>query len=122
MIGFKDEGVLSSFSFPLHLPLKFNMSDVWGGECSREIGFTLRVGGRGSNINDRRNWDSYLVDGEVKKIMPEQARKMQGFPEDFEFPVSNTQAMKQLGNSVAIDAVTICAKNMINHLSKCITQ
>ncbi len=116
MIGFKNEGVLSNFSFPPKIPLKFNMSNVWEGDCSREIGFTLRVGGRGSNINDRRNWDSYLVDGEVKKIMPEQARKMQGFPETFEFPVANTQAMKQLGNSVAIDAIKACGKAMITHL------
>jgi DNA (cytosine-5)-methyltransferase 1 len=116
MIGFKDEGLPSSFSFPPKIPLKFNMSDVWEGDCSREIGFTLRVGGRGSNINDRRNWDSYLVDNEIKKIMPEQARKMQGFPSHFEFPVANTQAMKQLGNSVAIDAIKICGKTMINHL------
>lgn len=50
------------------------MSDVWNGQCNREIGFTLRVGGRGSNINDRRNWDAYLVDGEVRKIMPQQAK------------------------------------------------
>jgi DNA (cytosine-5)-methyltransferase 1 len=117
MIGFKNEGVLSNFSFPPKKPLKFNMSDVWNGECSREIGFTLRVGGRGSNINDRRNWDSYLVDGKVKKIMPEQARKMQGFPDWFEFPVPNTQAMKQLGNSVAIDAIKACGKAMIKHLN-----
>ena len=121
MIGFKNEGILSSFSFPPKKPLKFNMSDVWNGECSREIGFTLRVGGRGSNINDRRNWDSYLVDGEVKKIMPEQARKMQGFPEWFEFPVPNTQAMKQLGNSVAIDAVKACGKALIEHLKNLTT-
>jgi DNA (cytosine-5)-methyltransferase 1 len=116
MIGFKDKRGLSNFTFPPKIPLKFNMSDVWEGECSREIGFTLRVGGRGSNINDRRNWDSYLVDGEVKKIMPKQARKMQGFPETFEFPVADTQAMKQLGNSVAIDAIKACGKVMITHL------
>ena len=41
------------------------MSDVWEGKCERDIGFTLRVGGRGSSIDDRRNWDSYRVDGEV---------------------------------------------------------
>ncbi len=116
MIGFKNEGLRSSFAFPAKIPLKFNMSDVWKGECSREIGFTLRVGGRGSNIHDRRNWDSYLVEGEVRKIMPKQAKKMQGFPEWFEFPVSNTQAMKQLGNSVAIDAVRMCGKAMIDYL------
>lgn len=116
MIGFKGESVLSNFSFPPQVPLKFNMSDVWGGICSREIGFTLRVGGRGSNIKDRRNWDAYEVDGEVKKIMPEQAKKMQGFPKDFEFPVANTQAMKQLGNSVAIDAIRACGESLIQHL------
>jgi DNA (cytosine-5)-methyltransferase 1 len=117
MIGFKNENGSSNFSFPPKKPLKFNMSDVWNGKCSREIGFTLRVGGRGSNINDRRNWDSYLVDDEVKKIMPEQARKMQGFPDWFEFPVPNTQAMKQLGNSVAIDAIKACGEAMITHLN-----
>jgi len=116
MIGFKDEGVLSNFSFPPKLPLRFNMSDVWGGECSREVGFTLRVGGRGSKITDRRNWDSYLVDGETRKIMPEQARRMQGFPDEFEFPVANTQAMKQLGNSVAVDAIRECAQAMLTHM------
>jgi len=117
MIGFKNEGMLSSFTFPPAIPLRFNMSDVWKGACSREIGFTLRVGGRGSGINDRRNWDSYLVDGEVKKIMPEQAMKMQGFPISFDFPVPNTQAMKQLGNSVAIDAIKACGESMLNHLT-----
>lgn len=116
MIGFRDEGILSGFAFPPHLPLRFNMSEVWNGDCSREIGFTLRVGGRGSNINDRRNWDSYLVNGEVKKLMPEQARKMQGFPDDFIFPVTNTQAMKQLGNSVAVDAIRECGKALVNYL------
>ena len=117
MIGFRDENLLKSFNFPPKIPLKFNMSDVFGGECSREIGFTLRVGGAGSNINDRRNWDSYLVDGEVVKIQPNEALKIQGFPSDFSLPNSRTAAMKQLGNSVAVDAVKACAKSLINHLS-----
>ncbi|AFZ46426.1 DNA-cytosine methyltransferase [Cyanobacterium stanieri PCC 7202] len=116
IIGFRDEGFFKSFNFPSVKPLKFNMSDVWGGKCSREIGFTLRVGGRGSNINDRRNWDSYLVDGEVRQLMPEQGKKMQGFPEHFEFPVSKKEAMKQLGNSVAVDAVRECGKSLLEHL------
>ena len=116
MIGFREEGVLSNFEWPKHRPLRFTMSDVWGGVCSREIGFTLRVGGRGSDINDRRNWDAYIVDGQVKKLMPEQARKMQGFPDDFEFPVPSSQAMKQLGNSVAVDAIRECARAMIMHM------
>ena len=117
MIGFRnDDELFRNFQFPNPIPLKFNMSDVWGGVCDREIGYTLRVGGRGSKIGDRRNWDHYLVDGEVRQIMPEQAKKMQGFPEDFEFPVPKSQAMKQLGNSVAVDAVRICATSLIDYM------
>lgn len=116
MIGFKNDNKPESFEFPKALPLRFNMSDVWGGECSREIGFTIRVGGRGSNIDDRRNWDAYLVDGEVKKLMPEQAKKMQGFPDKFDFPVSYTHAMRQLGNSVAIDAIRECGKTLLEYM------
>jgi DNA (cytosine-5)-methyltransferase 1 len=93
------------------------MSDVWRGKCSKDIGFTLRVGGRGSTISDRRNWDSYLVDGVEKRISPEQGKKMQGFPEDFIFPVSEAQAMKQLGNSVAVPAVQATAGAIIDYLS-----
>ena len=117
IVGFRDESFFKAFNFPPKLPLRFNMSDVWGGNCSREIGFTLRVGGRGSNIGDRRNWDSYLVDGEVKQLTYREARKMQGFPDTFEFPVSPTQAIKQLGNSVAVDAVRAVGKNVIDYMN-----
>jgi DNA (cytosine-5)-methyltransferase 1 len=117
MIGFRDESIMKGFQFPPNKPLKYNMSDVWNGKCSREIGFTLRVGGRGSTINDRRNWDAYYVDGEVKQLGIEQGKKMQGFPNEYEFPVSKTQGIKQLGNSVAIDAVQEVAKQMLRHLN-----
>ena len=116
MVGFRDENVLRGFNFPPKIPLRFNMSDVWGGECSREIGFTVRVGGRGSKIDDRRNWDAYLVNGEVKRLSFKEAQKIQGFPDNYHFPVSATQAMKQLGNSVAIDAVKAVGSNLISYM------
>lgn len=116
MIGFRDEKIMKGFQFPPNKPLKYNMSDVWNGKCNREIGYTLRVGGRGSKIDDRRNWDAYYVNGEVKQLGIEQGKKMQGFPDEYEFPVSKTQGIKQLGNSVAIDAVREVAKQMLRHL------
>ena len=42
---------------------------------------------------------------------------MQGFPDTFEFPVSPTQAIKQLGNSVAVDAVRVVGKNVIDYMN-----
>tara|TARA_B100000073_G_scaffold248047_1_gene208359 strand:- start:786 stop:1727 length:942 start_codon:yes stop_codon:yes gene_type:complete len=106
IIGFpKEHKYPFQFSFPDKQELNISMSDIWGGSCDREIGFTLRVGGRGSNINDRRNWDAYRVDNEIVRLGVEEGKKMMGLPNSFEFPVPKTQAMKQLGNSVAVNAV-----------------
>jgi DNA (cytosine-5)-methyltransferase 1 len=43
---------------------------------------------------------------------------MQGFPDDFEFPVSDNEAMKQLGNSVAVWAIEDYARQIIKTLDK----
>ena len=114
MVGFRDKKI--DFKFPDPVPLKITMSDVWGGKCSRDVGFTLRVGGRGSNINDRRNWDAYLVDGKIRTLSHKEGRRMQGFPDDFEFPVSDRQAIKQLGNSVAVSAIQAVANEILKKL------
>lgn len=114
MIGFRNKKI--PFSFPEKRPLEFTMSDVFGEPVNRDIGFTLRVGGKGSVITDRRNWDSYLVNGKPKRLSSKEGKKMQGFPEDFVFPVSESQAMKQLGNSVAIYAIQDYAQKIIEAL------
>lgn len=114
MIGFRNKKI--PFTFPEKRDLAFTMSDVFGAKVNRDIGFTLRVGGKGSSITDRRNWDSYLVDGKVKRLSPKEGKKMQGFPDNFVFPVTDNQAMKQLGNSVAIYAIQDYAKKIIEAL------
>lgn len=111
MVGFKESSI--EFNFPEPVSLQLTMSDIFGGTVPRDIGFTLRVGGRGSPITDRRNWDSYLVDGEVKRLGVKEGLQLQGFPKDFTFPVSERQAMKQLGNSVAIPVVQAIAKQVL---------
>ena len=119
MIGFLNKEIEFEFPKPLK-ELKYTMSDVLGGTCEKEIGYTLRVGGRGSNIKDRRNWDSYCVNGKVVRIGEKEGLKMQGFPEWFEFPndLSNAQTMKQLGNSVAVPAIQAVAEQIIKTLQK----
>jgi DNA (cytosine-5)-methyltransferase 1 len=115
MIGFKDGS--KSIQMPQKQDLAFTMSDVMKGAVDREIGFTLRVGGKSSPIDDRRNWDGYMVDGEVRRLTPDEGKMMQGFPSDFVFPVSNSVAMKQLGNSVAVWAVEAYAKEILKALN-----
>lgn len=111
MVGFRDPE--TPFQFPAKRELQFNMSDVMKGKVDRAVGFTLRVGGGKSPIDDRRNWDGYIVDGEVRRLTPTEGKKMQGFPDDFDFPVSNSEALKQLGNSVAVNAIQDWAESLI---------
>lgn len=119
MVGFRNKEIDFKFPEPFK-ELKYNMSDIFGGSCDKEIGYTLRVGGRGSKITDRRNWDSYRVNGKVVRLGPKEGLKMQGFPDWFEFPsdLSEVQAMKQLGNSVAVPAIQAVAAEIIKTLNK----
>lgn len=121
MVGFDREHYghdIPEFAFPEPVPLKMTMSDIWGGECNKKVGYTLRVGGRGSGLHDRRNWDAYLVDGIEKRLTPKEGKMMMGLPDDFEFPVSDIQAMKQLGNSVAVNAVAATAEQIMLYLQQ----
>jgi DNA (cytosine-5)-methyltransferase 1 len=116
MVGFKNND--SEFEFPKKRKLKYTMSDVMKGEVDREIGYTLRVGGKRSPIDDRRNWDGYIVNGEVRRLTPSEGKKMQGFPASFKFPVSDSEALKQLGNSVAVPAIQDYASAIVETLEK----
>lgn len=119
MVGFRGETTAkSTFEFPDAEPLTLTMSDIFGKPCNKAIGYTLRVGGRGSGLMDRRNWDTYSVGGEVVRLTSKEGIKMMGLPSHFEFPVSETQAMKQLGNSVAVPAVRATAEKIIKYLDK----
>jgi DNA (cytosine-5)-methyltransferase 1 len=59
-----------------------------------------------------------LVNNKVIRIQPQHALKIQGFPSDFKLPSSRTEAMKQLGNSVAVDAINACASELISHMNR----
>lgn len=109
LIGFRDEEVANRFEAPAKKPLTTSLKDIIPG-VDRDIAFTLRVGGRGSGLHDRRNWDTYSVNGKAVRITKEHGLKIQGFPDGLAFPdgengVTDVQAMKQLGNSVAVPAI-----------------
>lgn len=113
MICFRNDTDFSKFDFPKPIKLTTTMSDIWEGNVQREIGFTIRCGGRGSKISDRRNWDGYIVDGIEKRLSPKEGLKMLGFPKYFKFSVSDNIAMRQLGNSVAIPVIEEIGKEII---------
>jgi len=48
-----------------------------------------------------------------RKLSILESQRLQGFPDDFKFPVSANQAYKQLGNSVAVPVIEAIIKNMM---------
>ena len=47
-----------------------------------------------------------------RKLTPRECARLQGFPESFIIPVSDTQAYKQFGNSVAVPVIRAIAKRV----------
>lgn len=52
----------------------------------------------------------------IRRMTPREWARLQGFPEEYEIKVSDTQAYKQFGNSVAIPAIQATAKDLVNRL------
>jgi DNA (cytosine-5)-methyltransferase 1 len=48
-----------------------------------------------------------------RKLTPRECARLQGFPENYIIPVSDMQAYKQYGNSVAMPVIEALAKNML---------
>ncbi|MGF2769150.1 DNA (cytosine-5-)-methyltransferase [Bacillus cereus] len=53
-------------------------------------------------------------DKNPRKLTPRECARLQGFPKEFLIPVSDTQAYRQFGNSVAMPVVELVAKNMVD--------
>ena len=52
-------------------------------------------------------------DKNPRKLTPRECARLQGFPEEFIIPVSDAQAYKQFGNSVAVPVIRAIANQML---------
>ena len=53
-----------------------------------------------------------------RKLTPRECARLQGFPESFIIPVSDTQAYKQFGNSVAVPVIRAIAKSIREEMKR----
>jgi len=53
----------------------------------------------------------------IRKMTPREWARLQGFPDNFKIVVSDAQAYKQFGNSVAVPAIQATAKEIINRIN-----
>ncbi|NLK40386.1 MAG: DNA (cytosine-5-)-methyltransferase, partial [Clostridiales bacterium] len=57
---------------------------------------------------------AYLVNGRVRKLAPRECCLVQGFPREYKIPVSDSQAYKLFGNSVAIPVLKAIFKKIVS--------
>ena len=53
-----------------------------------------------------------------RKLTPRECARLQGFPDSFAIPVSDTQAYRQFGNSVVVPLMAAVAKLIINKINE----
>jgi len=114
---------------------KYTISDkLWAGHQRRKKEHREKGNGFGYSLFDEKSEYSstisarYYKDGSEilikqknknpRKLTPREASRLQGFPESFIIPVSDTQAYKQFGNSVAVPVIKALAKQIMLALEK----
>lgn len=58
------------------------------------------------------------LDKNPRRLTPRECARLQGFPDTFKIPVSDTAAYKQFGNSVAVPVIEILSKAVLRTLSE----
>lgn len=146
IVGFLDHSINFEFPKPTNLPTrvgdilddivdgKYTISDkLWSGHKRRKELNKLNGKGFGYGLFNKesaytntisaryyKDGSEILIEQEGKnprKLTPREAARLQGFPEEYVIPVSDAQAYKQFGNSVAvpvIKAIAIEIKKALN--------
>ncbi len=145
IVGFLDDTINFEFPKPTFEPTrvgeilennvdeKYTISDkLWAGHQRRKRENKLKGRGFGYGMvtenSEYTNTISarYYKDGSEiliyqegknpRKLTPREAARLQGFPDTFEIPVSNTQAYRQFGNSVPVKVVEKVAEQMLKYI------
>ena len=115
---------------------KYTISDaLWEGHQRRKAEHKLKGNGFGYTLfNESSPYTNtisarYYKDGSEilieqpgknrRKLTPRECARLQGFPEEFIIPVSDTQAYKEFGNSVAVPVIHAIAEEIIKVLENC---
>jgi DNA (cytosine-5)-methyltransferase 1 len=112
------------------VPIKYTISDkMWLGHKSRKAAHKLKGNGFGYSLfNSKSVYTNtisarYYKDGSEilieqknknpRRLTPREAARLQGFPDTFIIPVSDSHAYKQFGNSVAVPMLKAVAEQII---------
>jgi DNA (cytosine-5)-methyltransferase 1 len=92
-----------------------SLAEYMGKSFEKKIAYTIRCGGRKSPLNDKHNWDGYLVDKKEYRLSIEDCLKLQGF-ENFELEGTSTQKYKMLGNTIPTNLTYLIGKKIVESI------
>ena len=147
IVGFLDHSINFEFPKPTNLPTrvgdilddvvdeKYTISNkLWSGHKRRKEANKLNGKGFGYGLFNKesaytntisaryyKDGSEILIEQENKnprKLTPREAARLQGFPEGYIIPVSDAQAYKQFGNSVAVPVIKAIATEIKKALNK----
>ena len=92
-------------------------------EVSKTLTATMHKMHRASQDNyvtDNKNFKKYCGDNKVniRKLTPNECRKLQGFPSDWVQVVSDCQAYKQFGNAVTVNVSYAVASSIMKYIKE----
>lgn len=86
-----------------------------GGQGERiysEYGHTITLSAYGGGVGAKTGL--YYINGAVRKLHPEECKRVMSFPENFRIHESANQAYKQFGNSVVVKMIKIIFEKIIS--------
>ena len=95
------------------------LTELLGKNFEKKIAYTIRCGGKNSPIDDKHNWDGYMVDGKEYRLTKEDCLKIQGFSSEFKLCGNNKDQWKQLGNTIPTIFTEIIGLNLKKYLMMC---
>ena len=62
---------------------------------------------------DTGNHQAIEYQNRIRRLTPLECFRLQGFPDDFKKPVSDTQLYKQAGNTISVPVIELIIKNLL---------
>ena len=97
---------------------EMSLSELLGKKFEKKVAYTIRCGGRNSAINDKHNWDGYIVNGQEYRLTKSDCLKIQGFSDDFILCGNNKDQWKQLGNTIPTIFTEMIGLNLNKHIDQ----
>ena len=93
-----------------------------GGGHLPMVANTVRTGSKGSPIDSKQCWDTYRINGTIRRLTPVECERLQGFPDNWtkygidkngkEVLISDSQRYKMCGNAVTTNVITEIGKRL----------